>query len=289
MHKLRIILVLLLLVIVGGEGILLVTDFLAQRLPNPPKHCFGEPNEYKKWICFLPYFTDLVNKTSAGYAMRQAKSFKTNGVVDACHLIAHHIGETALEKYDFDAGQAFASCEFGCIEGCFHGVMERLVRSTADPSAVASAVKNMCDMVRTPNLQKEALLKSQCAHGIGHGLVAHGFLPVAQAVSACQGLEGGLFQARCRGGVAMEHVEQYLSLEENKLKETLPAICAPFKAVKDANALYDCHINIGIVLMWYTKHDLSLSQKLCEELQKPEYIYVCKEGTEEEDVINVTN
>ena len=283
-NKFKIILTTVLFAVVVGEGSLLFADYMAKRLPSSPKECFSKQNEYDKWTCFRPYFVELVNKVSPGYAMTEAKIFKEKKIIDDCHLTAHFIGEAALEKYNFDVGQAFASGEFGCIEGFFHGVMERYVRYEADPYSVVLKIKNMCDSVSSSNSKKESLLKGQCAHGIGHGLAAHNFLPVADAFVACEGID---YVERCRGGVVMESVEQYLSLEENKLKEILPQICEPFSGLDDPSAMNACAENIGVALMWYTKHDLQLSKKLCEELRNPEYVYICKSGTEDEEITNL--
>lgn len=286
-NQLKTILLIVFSVVLVGEGSFLFADYMAKRLPKAPKECFTKEKEYDKWICFEPYFRELVNKVSSGYAMTEARVFKEKKVIDDCHLNAHFIGEATLEKYNFDVGQAFASCEFGCIEGCFHGVMERYVRYEADPYTVTEKVKNMCDTVSSPNLQVESLLKSQCSHGIGHGLVAHGFLSIADAITACGSLANEFYAVRCKGGVAMEHVEQYLSLEENKLKEILPKICEPFIELNERGEVFICTTNIGVALMWYTKHDLQLSKKLCEELEKPEYVRACKIGTEDEKIINL--
>lgn len=283
-NKGKILFFFVLLVIVAGEGSFVFLDFIKNRLPSPPKECFGKSNEYDKWMCFNPYFKELVNKVSVVYAMNEAKKFKNEKIIDDCHLNAHFIGEATLEKYDFDAGKAFASCEFGCIEGCFHGVMERYVRYESDPYTAVEKVKNMCDTVSSPNSKLEETLKSQCAHGIGHGLVAHGFLPLVEALDACRSL---YYEGRCLGGVAMEYIEQYLALEENELKETLPEICMPFGELDNPVAMHNCVINIGIALMWYTKHDLVRSKELCKELGKQQHIDSCKEGAEIEDVINL--
>jgi len=284
-NKLKIAFFFVILVTIVGEGSFVFLGFISNRLPSPPKECFDKANEYDKWICFEPYFRELVNKVSPGYAMVEAKIFKERKIIDDCHLNAHFIGEAALEKYDFDAGKAFASCEFGCIEGCFHGVMERYVRYEADPYSVTSKVKSMCDSVSSSNPRVETLLKNQCAHGIGHGLVAHNFVPVTEALAACRGID---YERRCMGGVIMEHVEQYLSLEENEFKKILPEICESFLELDDPDAVVICMNNIGVALMWYTKHDLALSKKLCEELKKPEYVRACKINTEAEGVINLT-
>jgi len=92
-------------------------------------------------------FHDLSQKVSPGYAMVEVKIFKDRKIIDDCHLNAHFIGEAGLEKHNFDAGQAFAMCEFGCVEGCFHGVMEGYIRNEADPYAVLSQMGSVCDTV----------------------------------------------------------------------------------------------------------------------------------------------
>jgi len=285
-NKLKAVFFFVLLVTVIGGGSFVFSDFTSNRLPSLPKECFDKAKEYDKWICFKPYFEELVNKVSPAYAMVELKNFKNRKIIDDCHLNAHFIGEAALEKYDFDVGKAFASCEFGCIEGCFHGVMEGYVRYEADPYTVTSKIKNMCASVSSSNQEVENLLRSQCAHGIGHGLVAHDFLPVDEALVACRGID---YEGRCMGGAIMEHIEQYLSLEEDKLKEILPEICKPFLELDDPAAVFMCANNIGIALMWYTKHDLTFSKKLCEELETPEYIQACKISAEEGGVINLTD
>jgi len=55
MYKAKIILIIAILTIIVGETSLLSADYLAKRLPSPPKECFEMANEYDKWICFEPY------------------------------------------------------------------------------------------------------------------------------------------------------------------------------------------------------------------------------------------
>jgi len=125
---------------------------------------FSAADGYKKWSCFIPYFKAITQRVSTVAAMAEAKRLEKSGAVSDCHLFSHVIGETSVERYNFDMGQAFSSCEFGCSDGCFHGVMERYVRYAADPATVISKIKNMCDSVGTDWVRKR-----QCIHGIGHG------------------------------------------------------------------------------------------------------------------------
>ena len=79
-----------------------------------------------------PYFENLVYKSSAVEAMEEAIRFKEGRVVADCHLFGHIIGETALEKNNFDVGEAFSSCIFGCSNGLLaHGSLSFLDALTA--------------------------------------------------------------------------------------------------------------------------------------------------------------
>jgi len=228
----------------AGGILVLFLDFTdSKRTPVILQECFIKANEYEQWLCLEPYFKDLASKVSVNYAMSELQSLRDQELVDNCHFIAHYIGEANLEEQNFNVGKAFATCEFGCAEGCFHGVMEGYIRRESDPYAVLSKLGMLCDTipVKLPSvpgtrIEDEEDLRIQCAHGVGHGLAAHGFLPVLDASEACQGFNNEDYKIKCENGVIMEHVEQYLILKEDKLKEFLPKICAPFKDLKREGA-----------------------------------------------------
>jgi len=242
-----------------------------------PQECLSQADGYKKWSCFEPYFEAVTQRVSTGAAMAEAKSLEKSGVVSDCHLFSHVIGVASVEKYNFDMGQAFSSCVFGCSDGCFHGVMERYVRYASDPNDVASKVQNMCDSVGT-----EWIRKRQCIHGIGHGLIAHNFLPIQDALKACESLDLD-WRRHCVGGLTMEYVDQYLNrnLQESDLKKALPGICAPFESTDPSYKVNSCVFQVSLGLMYYTGHDVERSRKLCEELGNQEYVRTCKNDINE--------
>jgi len=257
------------IVIVGGSFAFIFFSTIVNALPKVPNKCLSKTNEYEKWICLKPYFRALTMEVSASYAIKEAKKLKHEKIIDDCHLLSHFVGEASLEKHNFDAGKAFSSCEFGCIEGCYHGVMEGYLRYETDPRAVIPKVKNLCDNIDSPDSStKEKLLRRQCLHGIGHGLLAHDYLSMSEAVKTCRSFNDEYSEQTCLGGAMMEYMEQYLGVEENYLVKILPGICAPVEKLNDQFALNTCIANIGVGLMFYTKHDLVRSKKMCEELQK---------------------
>jgi len=245
---------------------------------KPSQECLSQSDGYKKWSCFRPYFEAITHKISASASIIEATKFREQGIVSDCHLFAHFIGESTLEKYDFDLGKALSSCTVGdCRYGCFHGVMGRYIGYEAEPSSVSSTIKSACDGVGFDSNQR-----NECFHGVGHGLVAHNYLPFLDAFDACKTIDPDQIGDRafaCMGGVAMERTFQYLSLDpdENQLKESIPEMCAPFESI-GPEFMDMCIYNITLKLLFHTGYDIERTEELCEELEEQDDINVCKNG-----------
>jgi len=238
-----------------------------------PHKCLSQADGYKKWSCFQAYFETLTRKVSASAAIAKATKLKEQGVVSDCHLLAHYIGETALEKQNFDLGTALASCTVGgCRYGCFHGVMGRYIGSTGEPQSAAPAIKNVCDGVGPSPEQRY-----ECIHGIGHGLLAHDYLPFQDAVHSCETLGAPWEQRMCVAGVAMEKVFQGLSLDphEDRLKEIIPDMCTQLESTSP-QFMDVCMYNVALGFLFYTGYDTARTEELCEALPRQEYINACK-------------
>ena len=248
------------------------TNFLRDPLAFPQK-CLSQADGYKKWSCFQGYFEKLTRKVSAGAAIAQASKLKEQGVVSDCHLLAHYIGETNLEKHKFNMGTALASCTVGaCRYGCVHGVMGRYIGSKGEPRSVAPTIKNVCDGVGLDPKQR-----GECIHGIGHGLLAHDYLPFQDAVYACQTLGPQREQRICVAGVAMEKVFQDLSLDpsEDRLREIIPEMCTQLESTSPQ--FMDVCMYLGTLgFLFYTGYDIARTEELCEALPRQEYIDACK-------------
>lgn len=250
--------------------------------------CLSEAEGYTKWRCYEPYFKKLTNETSAHAAMAEAIRLRDGGVFSSCHIFGHLIGETNLEKHDFDTGKAFSSCTRGCVDGCFHGVMERYIRNEADPYNIIPKLSSICDGVGT-----DLVRKRQCIHGVGHGLLAHNYLSTAEAINACNAFESeetDFWVKTCTGAAAMENMDQYLiqDLDEEQLREAIPQICEQIESAKP-DLLGDCIGSVALGFMYYTGYDVQRSEGLCEEFPSQERVDMCKEhvlynvGVEERD------
>ena len=244
-------------------------------LLEPPQECLSQSDGYKKWSCFRPYFETLTHEISASASIAEATKFEQQGIVSDCHLFAHFTGEAALEKHNFDIGKALSSCTVGkCRYGCFHGVMGRYIGYEIEPRSVASTIKNACDGVGLDSNQK----RNECIHGIGHGLLAHNYLPFQDAVYACEALGPPDRKQRiCVGGVVMEKMFQYLSLDpdNNQLKEIIPEMCAPFESI-GPRFMDVCIYNITLELLFYTGYDIERTEELCEGFPQQDYSNACK-------------
>ena len=249
---------------------------------EPSQECLGKPDGYEKWVCLGLYFEKFTAATSVSLAIAEATRLNEEGVVSSCHVIAHYIGEAAWEKNDFDMGKAFSSCTLGCNKGCFHAVMQQHLRYQTDPYTIISQIKNMCDGVSL-DTDTFYLRMDACVHGLGHGLAGHSYLPLLDAVNACETFDEPHWTKRCVSGVIMQNMDQYLSLDEDHLREIIPEICDPFESVDfaisvDPRLMEYCIKRVADGLLFYTGYDIERTEELCEELSKQDDINVCKNG-----------
>jgi len=244
-----------------------------------PQECLDKADGYNtSWTCFRTYFKTLTSKISVRAAMAEAIKIEKQGIVSDCHLFSHYIGEEHLEKSDFNMGKAFSSCPVGCRNGCFHGVLQRYISNEADPYEVISEAKNICNTLGTDELNKH-----RCIHGIGHGLFAHDYLSLQDAMNVCdtfKELDEKRWRDACIGGVVMEQMDQYLrlDLDENHLKEILPEICVlPGELPEDLVFIHPCLYDLALGLLYYTGWDAEPAKELCEGLQRQDYVSHCKQ------------
>lgn len=226
-----------------------------------PQVCLSEPSPYARLRCLVPYFEQLVEGSSPARAVAQARELEARGVIDDCHLAAHEIGEAALRVYGSEVGRAFAACPMGCAEGCFHGVMEGYMSQSGSLEAALAGVPSLCQ-----GISDDLLLRRQCLHGVGHGILRHQAVTLTRAVALCRTLPDSFGRETCTGGVLMEHVRSYLGSDEETLSRAVPTICAEAAGFGDRVLLTTCFRAIGEGLMFYTGHNLSRSEKFCQEL-----------------------
>jgi hypothetical protein len=122
------------------------------------------------------------------------------------HVLAHHIGIAAYSTPD-RVGEAFTECTPSFQSGCYHGVVQAYfgeLQLTESGEVSADQLDALCAAYRGPNGDRWLLF--QCAHGMGHGLVALFDDHLPRALDGCELLLDAWERESCYGGAFMENV-----------------------------------------------------------------------------------
>jgi hypothetical protein len=222
--------------------------------------CQKETHPYERLRCLIPYFEKLTRDGSALEAVAEAKKLQKEKMIDDCHLAAHVIGGENLRKNNNDVGKAFTTCTAGCMEGCYHGVMEEYLSQSHDLDALLKQIPHFCDSV-----SNDLKLRRQCLHGIGHGLLHHD-ISLVEAVKLCRGFGDAYSKRTCIGGVMMQNMNNIMLSDEKTFRSKLAGMCTPIDFFQDQALKSLCVEQIGEGSMFYTGHDLIKSKEFCAEL-----------------------
>jgi hypothetical protein len=123
-------------------------------------------------------------------------------VASNAHALAHGLGIAAYRSPETMAG-TFAACPVSQMSGCAHGVIQGYFLDLARQGRSIGTAE--LDALCAPHAATE-FIKFQCAHGMGHGLMAvHGnHLPMA--LQACDLATESFVRNNCYGGAFMENV-----------------------------------------------------------------------------------
>lgn len=120
----------------------------------------------------------------------------------AGHEVAHGVGRFIAERSEVSAS-LLARCPGSFRAGCFHGLLEQYVADQG-PDVPDSLVARIC---LEPALDSVApMVRSECAHGLGHGLLARHRHALDAGVGACGALGREDLRVECTDGVFMEFV-----------------------------------------------------------------------------------
>jgi hypothetical protein len=118
------------------------------------------------------------------------------------HGLAHGLGIAAYESPETVAA-TFAACPNTQISGCYHGVIQGYFLAQVKASGELTA--QQLDALCTPHRPRLPLY-GQCAHGMGHGLIALYRRDLPQALAACDRVSDGYARESCWGGAFMENI-----------------------------------------------------------------------------------
>ncbi len=242
--------------------------------------CQNKTYPYERLRCLIPYFEKLTRNGSVSEAVTEAKKLQQEKIIDDCHLAAHMIGQGNLRKNNYDIGKAFATCAPGCIEGCYHGVMEEYLSQNRDINVLLNQVPHFCESV-----SHDWKLRRQCLHGVGHGLLHHNDISLVEAVKLCRSFGNASSQDTCIGGVFMQNINNIMLSDEKTFRSKLAGMCAPIDFFHDQTLKNYCVEHVGEGITFYTGHDLRKSQEFCLELL-PDDRNHCSNGVEDELMTN---
>lgn len=118
------------------------------------------------------------------------------------HALAHGLGIAAYRSPETVAA-TFAGCTPSQMSGCYHGVIQGyfLAMSAAGQPIGTAQVDALC----APH-EASTFLFFQCAHGLGHGLMALHEHDVPMSLEGCDLATNSFIRESCYGGVFMENV-----------------------------------------------------------------------------------
>jgi hypothetical protein len=118
------------------------------------------------------------------------------------HALAHGLGIAAYRTPETLAA-TFSACPPTQMSGCYHGVVQgyflALARQGITPGT--AHLDAMCEPHRA-----SPFLFFQCAHGVGHGLMAVHDNHVPMSLEGCDLASDGFIRESCYGGVFMENI-----------------------------------------------------------------------------------
>lgn len=247
--------------IVESKSAELSVDLAAELVEEVPSECLVKETARLREKCLFPYFEKVTLNQSAEFAMKKNKELKAQGVIDDCHLISHEIGHANYEKHKNNVGEAFISCSLGCLEGCFHGVIESYVGNSASPQSVIKKVPELCS-----SLGADQEKRTICIHGVGHGMLKHNLEQLKPIADLCRTLPSTADDIACLTGVFMENMNAYLSLREDELRSVMSNICKPILGGVEESDYAMCSEKIGEGLVTYFNNDREKAKLFCEGL-----------------------
>ena len=170
------------------------------------RQCFIDDGFSNK--CLDDFFQEYMANRSTNEVLlniNELTSYDEDINID-CHVVIHPIGrQTLLKKKTVD--HAFKECDKTCQSACYHGVMEQFMinkgySNISDFHKVNFSlfIKDVC------NTNDSHLLRFQCLHGLGHGLLYMLDYNLSNALEICDNAATEWDASSCYTGVFMENM-----------------------------------------------------------------------------------
>ncbi len=144
-----------------------------------------------------------------------------------CHSIGHPLGRAIFNRTQ-DLGISMGICGAGCTSGCFHGVLMELLSEVFPKSRIRqlgqeghfsinfeNASEFFEEFCNKPEVLK-FIVKGNCYHAIGHGVLFASDYDLVDALSYCRSLKDDAAVFYCATGVFMEYKISSENFHENR-------------------------------------------------------------------------
>lgn len=247
--------------------------------------------------CALDILNDLSRNESQEDVLKAFSdfSFAAQQSIHNCHVLGHELGHF-LYDYSGDLKHALLRADRTCGGSYYHGIMQGFFKTNSlSFNGVPSytVAKNACnELVDVSHSQ----IRSECAHGVGHGLMVAYNYDALTAINRCYEFEDDFAQRSCAEGAFMENAQRYSknlgTLDENDLlfpcnvlEEKFEGACYHYHAIyllnkvnlsiedafeqceKNKNEMHvkHCYYGIGIMSTFYSNYD---NDKILLDCQK---------------------
>ncbi len=167
--------------------------------------------------CFRDIITSLLDQNSISQSLTKLSTVSSG----RCHTMTHFLGQEIYKKYG-DLTQAFRQCDGTCLGGCYHGVVEEILKE--NPSLIVSDLAQVCNQL-TGNDNRG--LYQDCLHGLGHGVMAFTGGDLTKSLALCDNFAKPDY---CYLGVFMENSSSPTNRDH------------PSRFIKSSDPLYPCDI-----------------------------------------------
>ncbi|HEU4886095.1 MAG TPA: hypothetical protein VFT45_27905 [Longimicrobium sp.] len=156
--------------------------------------------------CVERALTALLDQAGVAKSMEvlDTLALRDGGVRNDAHALAHGLGIYAYRGSETLAA-TFSACPNSQMSGCYHGVIQGYFLDLGRRGQPVGAAE--MDALCAPHASQQ-FIWFQCAHGLGHGLMALHQNHLPTALASCDLVTSVFVRESCYGGAFMENAMQ---------------------------------------------------------------------------------
>jgi len=192
-----------------------------------------------------------------------------------CHEYGHHIGEFLLGYSNGNVTKAYTLATAKCGGAQYHGIVENYFLAGfffGNLDLENLEIEKACDILST---DPQSIVRLDCAHGFGHGLVKVLNFNISSSVQKCDEFKTILEKDACYRGIFMENEIQIFEKKGGVFDEN--DLLYPCNIMKDDVAPACYHYHTYSILQ---KHQFSMKNAFgeCDKIMPEKFIKACYYG-----------